>query len=633
MSIVDTLISQAQGFAAGTVSQATSAMNAASLAVTNIGYSMVSYNPVALPAAPVMDTLTRPTIDSATLDLPSDPGTAPNVQDIVLGDSGAVPVLSAVSPALNFPVRPVSAAAFTETPPSITTTFAFPDPPSILTDPLGAMPTVTDRAEPQAPTTNLPAFNAVAPTNDTTVPTGLDLMFSNAYSGASTTMTGAINGYVDAQLVKYNPQYAAQMDAIEKQLTKYLNGGTALYAPIEDQIYERAKAKTNAEALRVRDQAINDMASRGFTLPNGALVSAIQQARQGGADNNSAAARDIAIAQAEMEQKNLQFAVTTSAGLRTALLNSTMMYMQNLNSINAQAIEYARNVLANIIETYNASVKAFGLKLDLYRTEVTVFDARLKAAMAGIDLYRAQIAALEALTVVDKTKVDVYRARIDSLNSYANVYKAQIDAVLGRASLEKMKLDLFQAKVQAYSAQVQAKNAEYQGYSAAIEGENSKVRAYGTQVQAYVSQVEGYKALVQARATEVQAKATSNKAQLDQFAARLDAYKATVAAKGEVARTKLENERTKLVAFQAEAQAQTTSYAAQTEYYKATSMIGIENARLTIQTMLASAENQRKYGESLASLSESNAKTYAALASSAMAGMNTLAASNQTVTG
>ncbi|MCU9611831.1 hypothetical protein OEK97_28405, partial [Escherichia coli] len=82
---------------------------------------------------------------------------------------------------------------------------------------------------------------------------------------------------------------------------------------------------------------LSDMAARGFTLPTGALTSALQQARQAGADNNAQAARDIVVLQAELEQKNLQFAITTSAGLRTMIVNASAAYMQHVVSIFSQS--------------------------------------------------------------------------------------------------------------------------------------------------------------------------------------------------------------------------------------------------------------------------------------------------------
>ena len=624
---VATLIAEAQGRTTSLTSSAQSALDSAVSAVENMGYSITTFSGATLPAAPAAQiSLTTPTLANVSLNLPSEPGAAPTYQDISAIEPGDVPTLGATVPEITLPTDPSQLAAFSGSAPSITTSFVFPNPPSELTNPLIAAPTLATHVEPTAPQVMLPAFTAVTPTDTTVAPTNLDTTFGNAYSGAAPSMVTMVNGYVDAMLNQRNPQYNTQMAAIEAQLTKYLAGGTGLNAAVENAIYARAQSKNDAEARRVRDAAYAEAASRGFTLPSGALMSAMQTARQAGADNNAKAATEITVLQAEMEQKNLQFAVTTSTALRTTVLNATLSYMQNLNQLNGQAIDYAKTILSSILEMYNTSVKAYSVKLDGYKAEAAVYETRLKAAMAGIELYKAEIQALEAMTQVDKTRVDVYRARIDSLTALSNVYRAQIEAVQGRASLEKLKLDLFQTQVQTYTAQVQGKNAEWQGYTAAINGQQAKAQIYATQVQAFGAQVNAYKADIEAKAEVVKATATTNDARARQYSATMQGYQTVVQARGQVASTTLENQRQQVVAFQAQTQAAIGNAQVQNEYYKATSMVAIENAKLAISTAFQDADVKRAYSSSLAQLHTANAQIYGNLAGAALAGINTLAA-------
>lgn len=622
MAVAD-LISNAQGYAATVTSAANSAMSAAASAANAIPIFNISYTPATIPPVPALPTLQSPQMDTVNLDLPADPGDAPQFQDIAALDAGFIPVLGASAPSVNLPNQPVSLPTFGKVTPLINTSLAFPSAPSLVAP---VEPVFAEHTIPTAPAVSLPAFTAVAPTDNTVAPTNLSGTFGTEYATAAPSMVAMANGYVDAMLAKMNPQYHTQMSAIEAQLSKYLAGGTGLNAAVENAIYERARYKNDAEARRVRDAALNDAAARGFTLPTGALTSAMQQARQAGADSNAQAAREIVVMQAEMEQKNLQFAVTTSAALRNSVLNATIAYMQNLTTINGQALDYAKSILNAVVETYNIAAKAFGVKLEAYKTEAQVYEVKMRGAMAGIEIYTAEIKALEAMVNVDRTKVEVYRAKVESLTVYQNLYRSQIDAVLGKAQLEKLKLDVFQAEVQAYQAQVQAKNAEWQGYTAAIEGETAKVKAYGEQVAAYSAQVTGYQATVQAKAEQVKATAATNQARAAQFAASMEGYKALVEAKGAVARTELENQRQRITAFQAETTAQVASYTAQVENFKASAQIAIENAKLAIQTMLSTAESTRSHGKAVADVATANANVLAHMAGSAMAGINSLAA-------
>ena len=380
----------------------------------------------------------------------------------------------------------------------------------------------------------------------------------------------------------------------------------------------------------MRDQAFADAAARGFTIPNGAMLAASQQARQAAADNNAAAAREIVVMQAEMEQKNLQFDVTTSVGLRTAMVNAMLSYMQNLASLNGQALDYAKSILGAVIEMYNTQVKVYMARLDGYKTEAAVYETLMRGALAQIEVYKAEIDALKAMTQVDQMKVEVYKARIEVLTAATSMYKTRVDAVVSKASLERLKIDLFQAQVQAFGAQVSAKNSEWQGYSAAISGEEAKARVFNTQVQAFGAEVQAYKATIDAKAEVVRAHVTADDARTKQYLATMTGYKTVVEAKGEVARTTLESQRQEILAFQAATQASIANAQVQMEYYKTTGNISVENARLLLQSLIADVNAKSDYIKVLATLHSANATIHGNLAGAAMAGMNTLAAATET---
>ncbi len=584
-----------------------------------------------LPAPPdgIKD-LVAPTLVDITFDLPTAPSTNLTFQDISPIDAGGVPTLGVSAPSVNLPEKPSQLPEFQAILPSVDLSAQFPQAPDLI---MPTAPTLPTRAEPRAPTTILPTFDGVKPTNLPVAPTDLEGDFNAAYHAAAPEFIAMVNGYVDAELTKLNPQYHAQMARIEAQLSKYLAGGTGLSPAVENAIYERAQGKNNAEARRVRDQAYSDAAKRGFTLPPGALSASIQLARQNAADNNAQAGREIVVMQAEMEQKNLQFAVTTSVGLRTAMVNAMMSYMQNLGSLNGQALDYAKSVLNAVIETYNTAVKVFTTQLEAYRTEAAVFETLMRGALAGIEVYKAEVQALEALTQVDRAQIEIYRARIDVLTAASNMYRTQVDAVVSKAQLEKLKIDVFQAQVQAFGAQVQAKNAEWQGYSAAIQGEEAKARVYGVQVQAFGAQVNAFAAQVQARGEVVRAQALTNDARAKQFTAEMTGYQAIVQAKAEVAKTQLENQRQAVIAFEAETKAVIAKAQVAISYYQATGQISVENARIILQGVIADVEAKSKYLTTLATLHQANATIHGNLGGAALAGMNTLAANTETKSG
>ena len=624
---VESLINDAQAYSSEVLENAIVALDDASSMLMAVGYSIPNFTPVNLPSAPPSSiSLTLPTLSSVDLNLPPEPSAALVFQDIPSVDAGVAPTLDATAPTLTMPSKPSDLATFTSTIPTVDLSSSFPVAPSLI---MPEAPVLPVRTEPTAPTTVMPSFGGQMPTNLAAAPDDLEGSFNAAYRGAAPEFITMVNGYCDAQLAKFNPQYSSQMMRIEAQLTKYLDGGTGFKPEVEAAIYNRARARNEEEAKRVQDAAAADNAARGFTLPSGAMFAAMNRARQDAANNANKTSNEILVLQAEMEQKNLQFAVSTSTGLRTAMVNATLSYMQNVAGLNGQALDYAKSMLGALVETYNTAVKAFTVKLEAYKTEASVFETLMRGALAGVELYKAEISALQALTQVDQSKVDVYKARIDVLTAASNMYRTQVEAVVSKASLEKLKIDVFQAQVQAYGAQVSAKNAEWQGYSAAIGGEEARARIFNTQVQAYGAQVQGYNADISAKVEIVKAAATTNDARARQYSATMSGYQTVVQAKGEVARTQLENQRQQITAFQAQTQAAVADAQVKNEYYKALASVGISNAELQMKAMLGEIDSKAKFQGVIAELASSSARIYGDLAGAAVSGMNTLVANTQ----
>lgn len=627
MATTEQLVQDARTYAAGVMENANDAIEDMQDRIDEVGFTVVSVTGVNLPSdPPIPDPLIAPDLNPVDLTLPAEPGAAPLFQDISAIELSPVPRFDTPAPTILLPDLPGVLPDFLEQAPQVNTSFTFPTVPDALTNPLPMEPTVGDYPIPVAPQIILPTFDTPKPEGDIEAPTDYAAQFVTAYRDAQPGMVAAVDGYLDGFITRFNPRYHVAMASIEAQLERLLAGGSGLNPAVENQIYERARSKGAAEHRRVERAAWSDAAARGFTLPDGVLQSSLRQARQGAADNNAAAAREIVIKQAEMEQANLQFAVTTSVGLRTALLSAMLAYHGNLVQLNGQALESAKAIVGAAIDVYNASIRAFAARLDAWKAEAAVFETRLKAALAGIELYQAEIQALLAMVNVDRAKVDVYKARIDSLQSAALVYRSQIEAVVSKAGLERLKLDLYEAKVRGFNARVQGKELEFRGYTAAIQGQEAVARVFQTQAQAHTSQVNAFRAEVDAKAEVVRAAAATNQARASQYSAVLSGYSAVVQARGEVARTKLENQRQEIMAFQAESQAQIANATLRADVYKAKSQVIIEKFRLDTSTMFQAAGQNLERSKAIAQMGVSSAQVYSSVAASTMSGMNTLIA-------
>ncbi len=518
--------------------------------------------------------------------------------------AGEAPAFDESPPEIDFGTIPSALQEFSAAIPVVYTNFDFPEVPAQLSQ-VFSIPSFSSITAPTKPSVSTPSFSAIAPTDATGAPKNLDSVFKANFSDTQQSMSAVAESQMDIFLDKINPEYKSQMARIEDQLSNYLTGGTGLSEEVETAIFNRGRERNDIEARRVESALLNEAASRGFTLPGGALMSMMARARQEAANNNNKTSNEIVIMQAEMEQKNLQFAVTTSAELRKSAVSAMLAFFQSSTALTGMAMEAAKNVVSAMVQTYEIEVRAFSVKLEAYKTEASVYDTKARVAGQVIDIYKAEIQAMEAMTNVDKSKVDLYRAQISTLKDYSDVYKAQVDAVVSKASLEKLKVDLFQGIVQSYSAQVQAKSAEWQGYQARLAGEESKVKIFSAQASVFREQIEAYKALHSAASEKIRAEAARNNSITQELTAKIGAYEAGIRAKVAVASGNMDVVRQHYAAHKSVLDFAVATEHTKLEAYKANNEVTLANARFNID------------GEIL--------KVYSGPASAAAAGMNSLA--------
>jgi chromosome segregation ATPase len=544
-------------------------------------------------------------------------------------DVGLIPDIPTFSPVgLTLPSQPAQPEALREAPsfdfgtaPVVNVNLGFPEAPDLL---IPVMPTFTEREVPNAPEVILPDFEGVMPSgpSDLDDPSNMLDGAEDKFNAYSDKLRSLADDWVRAQ----SPAHFDQLAKMEAKLDAYLNGGTGIQEEVETAIINRAREQQSRNAEATKQAAYDEAASRGFTLPTGALMSAVARARQEAANNVHKAITDLAVAQMEMEQKNLQFAISTSASLRTLMVNAAISWAGQLNSLRDKSFDFAKTQVSTAIEIHNAAIRTYSARVDAYRTAASVYDTQIKVALSKIDVFRAQIEALKTQTDADQSKVSLYNAQIASLSAISALYQSRVDAAKGRASLEKIKLEIYQAETQAFSSQVQAKNAEWSAYTAQLAGDEAKLRKYTAELQSYNYELDAYQKQIAAKIAEADAVAKENQTTTDRYQAMVQAYTATVDAESKRAMAENENNRQILTAFNAELSAFKSRTEVALAQYTAQADANVKNATGSLSAQVEAARGKLEYGKTLSSISVEVGKTYSSLANTAMSGINTLGA-------
>ena len=624
----DTIIADARAYADNMLSGANGAMNDLKNAIAGIPTVSLPVFPISIPTYTPIDMPIAVIPTPVSLILPSVPDSPTGITSIVSTiDVSGMPTFTATLGAMVTPNAPGEIGEFTYSAPSLDLATLFPSLPSALNATLVA-PTFTDHAIPTAPSIQIPAFNAVAPSDITQGPGDYTAGLMDTFHNVSTELVNACNGQFDAFMTKVNPQFANQMSLLESKYSTMISGGSSINSSVENAIYERDKEKQNAEYKRNVAVARTQTAKWGFTLPNGYLSNAIQKARQSAADNNARASREVAINSWNKELEMVQFAMTQSKDVRLAISQQALGYFNSLISINNLALDAGKSVMQSMIEVYNALIKRYEISLEAYKTEASVYETRVRAATAVIEIYKAEIQAVQALTEVDRAKVEVYRGQIDAMQAWANIYKTQVDAVVSKAQLERLKIDVFGSQVEAYKAKISGKNVQWESYKAALQSNESTARIYGARVDAFGKQVEAYNTVIRARSTALDGQIKANEGIIQQYVAQVDAYKAMVSAKGEVARTEIQVNSQVLDNYRAELAAAEAKANSAAVYHKLLSDTKITEADQKMKTSFKQADLWMDKSKAVAQASEGVAKIYEGALQGATNGINALVVSN-----
>jgi hypothetical protein len=220
------------------------------------------------------------------------------------------------------------------------------------------------------------------------------------------------------------PAYLSDIhDAVVTKLLYWIeNGGTGLGADVEDAIWERDQERNRPQRERVYQEKEQFFASRGWTLPPGALEAAVAEAllEQTRADDQRS--REIAIAQAELAQKNTHFFFSESTKYEGIL-------REHFNRVANRLLDAARAAVEKVWEIYKAKLEGRKIELQIAQTEAEVnktqaevinatnkaktdrFESEIKAYDAKI---RMELSVIDAIAKIFAMDVDGYRADIDA---------------------------------------------------------------------------------------------------------------------------------------------------------------------------------------------------------------------------
>lgn len=381
------------------------------------------------------------------------------------------------------------------------------------------------------------------------------------------------------------PDYRSELlDDLKGQIRTMMGGGTGLPAPVEDALFARTRDRLSVETAQAVQEITGRWASRGYSLPQGALDKQLAAVREQGADKAAELNRDILTQAAQWEIENLRFAVVQGLALEQLLSNLHENTAKRLFEAARFAAEASVRVFDARIALFNAQNAAFGVMASVFKT-------RLEASLGRLQAYKTAVEAQAVLGQVNQQQVDVYRARLDGVRLSADVYKTLVSAQQVRAEMIGKQFEAYRTDVQAYAERVQAEKLKFDAYDSRMRGEKTKVEVYDANVRAYAATVQAVSERSGIKIKEKQLQLGAAETQIKAFGAELEAHKAQLDASLAEAKYQTDVFRTRVDAWKAETSVAAAEAEMQSRFADMNTRTAVSYAQMRISEYEAQMRN------------------------------------------
>lgn len=541
------------------------------------------------------------------------PAPVDDVTDFVAPTPVVAPVLSTDFPDIP-PAPPVPAIGGID----------IPDPPVIdATKPvIGSLipPDAFDKAAPTDPTllgVTLPAEPSDAIPN---APLLDDLVLPKApvivFPTFDATMRNAPDDLV-AEFVFSEPAYTSPLlDDLKAQFKTFLSGQPL---GLKEEVWQASWDRARDQQLQTNKTRLNganrEFASRGFSLPHGALVNRLNEIRQENAVALNAQARDQAIERGQQEINQLNF------GIQQGIAMEIQLQTQN-EQIVQRAFEAQRLTVQFAIDVYNANLTKYQIEAQVFEIHARVFASLLQAEVAKITLFKEQIEAQKIIGDLNEQRISIYRAQIDAVIATFTLFESKLNARRFTLEQNAQTLQLFATQIQRFSAEAEAARQNFLGFESRVQAEKLKVDIFSAEIQAGAVETDAWKSLVDGRVSEKNIELDIERFAFEAFNSIIQGLTAQIQGIAEEARAISTIFDAEVRGFSAEVQAETSRVGAEVAVFEA----NISSFRARIDAAIGDAKIRADQVLGQLSLAENSvvagARIAGQIASSALAQQN-----------
>lgn len=473
------------------------------------------------------------------------------------------------------------------------TTFIFPPAPSPIDTSGGpTRPTINDVAVPSDPNASIPEAPNQIPIEIGPNP----VIVLPTFDDIDVTFDGTA---VDTVMHWAEPTYSsATLTDLTATIRRWLAGGTGMTPEVEVALFDRARDKLDATALKRVMESADTFAAKGWFLPPGAMVEQINVAQQESQQLAADLATDILTKSAEWEQENMRAAVAQGIALEGALI-------QQFENAARRLFDGAKAHLDADVAMFGQYVALFNARQTSRQIAVAVFEGKLKAALSRLEVRKQELEAERIKGQINETTARVYATQMEGVRTIVSIFEARVNAAKIRSDLERNKIEVYKVDTEAFATRINARKVEFDAYEAQMRGEGVKGQILESYARGFAATVDGINGTNNAKVNVIRAKIEALQAGVAKFSALLAARRDRIGAQGEAVRARASSFSADIQRFSAELQQNTelarltqslgelrlrnnlAYYEIRTKEYDSAMTRNIERARVTVSALSA----------------------------------------------
>lgn len=411
----------------------------------------------------------------------------------------------------------------------------------------------------------------------------------------------------------------ADIQEVRSRIMAILGGANGLSALAEKGIFDRAVERVQQEVNRDIQAAHNEWASRGFGMPPGMLVKAVNVAKEQGELRKADTNRDVVV---EANRRELEI-FNNAMG---QLVDITRLAVDSRNNVQNRLLDVAKSQLDADLSLFNAQVSLFNAQNASFQTLADVYRTKLDGAISRITAYKAQIDAQLAIGQINQQEVDIYKAKFEGVRANVDVFKALMEGASLRSEAIKNKLEAYRVDVQAYAEQLNFEKTKFDVYDTQIKAESTKTELFDAQARAYASQVQAaigaYSSNADVQVRNGQLKLEAARVKIAEYQARTENYRTEVQANVSVAQNNTQVFQAKVEAWRAKSSTDVANAEMQSRFADSVARTNIAFAEMQISQYSAKMQNAVQQAQIALEAAKAAGQYTAQLAAGAMSAAN-----------